>query len=45
MIKDGAVAETGTHQELVRRDGYYAAMVRQQAKGFLADDAAGVKAA
>jgi ATP-binding cassette, subfamily B, bacterial len=44
VIKDGLVAETGTHEELVHRDGYYAALVRQQAKGFLAN-ASEVKAA
>ncbi|HET7598959.1 MAG TPA: ABC transporter ATP-binding protein [Gemmatimonadales bacterium] len=35
VICDGRVAETGTHDELLRLHGYYAAMVARQAKGFL----------
>jgi ABC-type multidrug transport system fused ATPase/permease subunit len=45
VLKDGSVAETGSHEELVRQDGYYAAMVRQQTKGFLADEATEIRAA
>jgi ATP-binding cassette subfamily B protein len=40
VVKDGQIAETGTHAELLGRTGYYSALVRQQAKGFLAAEAA-----
>lgn len=39
VIDDGEVTEVGTHAELVRQGGYYASMVRRQAKGFLGADA------
>jgi ATP-binding cassette subfamily B protein len=31
VLKDGTIAECGKHDELVRRGGYYAALVRKQA--------------
>ncbi|HEU4588234.1 MAG TPA: ABC transporter ATP-binding protein [Gemmatimonadales bacterium] len=40
VVKDGQIAEIGTHAELLARTGYYSALVRQQAKGFLAAEAA-----
>jgi ATP-binding cassette subfamily B protein len=35
VLRDGRIAEAGTHAELVERGGHYARMVKQQAKGFL----------
>ncbi|HEX5385272.1 MAG TPA: ABC transporter ATP-binding protein [Gemmatimonadales bacterium] len=40
VVRDGRVAEMGTHAELVSRGGYYAGMVRRQAEGFLGERAA-----
>jgi ATP-binding cassette, subfamily B, bacterial len=34
VLHDGAVVETGTHAELLARDGRYAAMYRTQAAGY-----------
>ena len=31
VLKDGAIAEAGKHDELMRSDGYYASLVRKQA--------------
>lgn len=36
VLRDGGICETGTHRELVARDGYYASLVRHQTKGLLA---------
>jgi ATP-binding cassette subfamily B protein len=35
VLRDGRIAEAGTHAELVERGAHYARMVKQQAKGFL----------
>jgi ATP-binding cassette, subfamily B, bacterial len=35
VLRDGKIAEMGTHAELVERGGPYARMVKQQAKGYL----------
>jgi len=35
VLRDGKIAEMGTHAELVERGAHYARMVRQQAKGYL----------
>jgi ATP-binding cassette, subfamily B, bacterial len=40
VVKDGRIAEIGSHTELLARPGYYSTLVRQQAKGFLAAAAA-----
>jgi len=37
VIDGGVVAETGTHEELCGRGGYYASLVERQRLGFLAD--------
>jgi len=37
VIDGGVVAETGTHEELCGRGGYYASLVERQRRGFLAD--------
>jgi len=34
VFKDGAIHETGTHAELLRRGGYYAELVQKQLRGF-----------
>ena len=39
VIRGGRVVEQGAHHELVERDGYYAAMVRQQVEGLLPREA------
>ena len=35
VLKEGRLAETGSHAELMKRDGYYASLVRQQTKGLI----------
>jgi ATP-binding cassette subfamily B protein len=35
VIKDGEIAEAGTHSELLANGGYYASLVEGQAEGFL----------
>ena len=35
VIKDGEIAEVGTHSELLAQTGYYAALVARQTEGFL----------
>jgi ABC-type multidrug transport system fused ATPase/permease subunit len=37
VLEGGAIAETGTHDELCERGGYYASLVQRQRLGFLAD--------
>jgi ATP-binding cassette subfamily B protein len=34
VVADGTVAESGTHEELVRLGGHYAALYRLQARGY-----------
>ena len=38
VLKDGVVAEVGTHNELVARDGFYAELYRVQVEGTEAHD-------
>jgi ATP-binding cassette subfamily B multidrug efflux pump len=40
VLEDGAIAEMGTHQELLVRGGIYASLWRRQSGGFLEADAA-----
>jgi len=40
VLKDGVVAEVGTHNELVARDGFYAELYRVQVEGTEAHDGA-----
>jgi ATP-binding cassette subfamily B protein len=35
VLRDGRIAEQGTHAELMRRGGYYASLVARQTKGLL----------
>jgi ATP-binding cassette subfamily B multidrug efflux pump len=40
VLEDGAIAEMGTHQELLSRGGIYASLWRRQSGGFLEATAA-----
>jgi ATP-binding cassette subfamily B protein len=35
VLKEGRIAEQGAHADLMKLDGYYAALVRQQTKGLI----------
>jgi ATP-binding cassette subfamily B protein len=35
VLKQGRIAESGTHAELMNMDGYYASLVKQQTKGLI----------
>jgi ATP-binding cassette subfamily B protein len=35
VLKEGRVAESGSHAELMKLDGYYASLVKQQTKGLI----------
>lgn len=35
VLKDGAIAEEGTHESLMKQEGIYARMFRKQAKGYI----------
>jgi ATP-binding cassette, subfamily B, bacterial len=39
VLKDGIIAESGTHLELIRRDGYFASLVERQTRGLIANEA------
>ena len=38
VLKDGMIAESGTHLELIRDDGYYASLVERQTRGLIANE-------
>lgn len=38
VLKDGVIAESGTHLELIRKDGYYAELVERQTRGLIANE-------
>ena len=40
VLKDGRIVESGAHEDLVRRNGYYASLVRKQGKGLVLAGAA-----
>jgi ATP-binding cassette subfamily B protein len=39
VLREGHVVETGSHAELMARDGYYASLVKRQQQGLIANDA------
>ncbi|HZU82463.1 MAG TPA: ABC transporter ATP-binding protein, partial [Polyangiaceae bacterium] len=39
VFRRGQIIESGSHEELVARDGYYASLVRRQVRGLLVDAA------
>jgi ATP-binding cassette subfamily B protein len=38
VLKEGLIAESGTHYELMRLNGYYANLVRRQTRGLIRND-------
>jgi ATP-binding cassette, subfamily B, bacterial len=36
VFRDGGVSEVGTHEDLLKEDGYYASLVRRQVRGLVA---------
>jgi ATP-binding cassette subfamily B protein len=40
VLRDGVLAELGTHERLVRENGFYASLVEKQTKGFILPQAA-----
>jgi ATP-binding cassette, subfamily B, bacterial len=38
VLKQGRIAETGTHRELMRSGGYYASLVERQTRGLIKND-------
>jgi ATP-binding cassette, subfamily B, bacterial len=41
VLKEGRIVESGRHDELVRRDGYYASLVKRQSRGLIVNEGEG----
>jgi ATP-binding cassette, subfamily B, bacterial len=38
VLKDGVIAESGSHLELIKQDGYYASLVERQTRGLIPNE-------
>jgi ATP-binding cassette, subfamily B, bacterial len=38
VLKDGGIIESGRHADLMRKDGYYASLVKRQHRGLISND-------
>ena len=43
VLKDGQIAEAGTHDELMRHDGYYTSLVERQIQGLARDESGALR--
>jgi len=38
VLQNGRITESGSHHDLMRRNGYYAALVHRQTRGLLSNE-------